>query len=297
MGGSGGRLDRCPEVSVQHSAAVSCRALGVFPILVLQMARRGITAAGAAQSRGRPPVPGSRRQVRFAAAQRLESSPRRHCYAITGQWSPPALCGIVWVVQLRDDDGRVLDAEFVIEPDEPYFAVIMDSRSGGSGGQDVVRVAVEVLASPVITHRGSWIGRAGSDLDVAQVNSGVEHGGDEGMAEHVRVWPGDPHPSGTGQAPQPAGGGVAVYPCGTAVEQDRAVAAGADRPVDSPRDGWWQRDQDGLGAFAARAQYRCPCSSPRSAMSAPVASKIRKPSSPSMATARSRTGSLSPGRR
>ena len=49
---------------------------------------------------------------------------------------------------------------------------------------------------------------AGSDLDVAQVNSGVEHGGDEGMAEHVRVRPGDPHSRGTGQVLQAAGGCV-----------------------------------------------------------------------------------------
>ena len=56
-------------------------------------------------------------------------------------------------------------------------------------------MAVEGLASPVITHRGAWIGMAGSDLDVAQVNSGVEHGRDEGMAEHVGVRPGDPHPA------------------------------------------------------------------------------------------------------
>lgn len=41
----------------------------------------------------------------------------------------------MWVVQLRDDDGRVLDAEFVIEPDGPNLAVIMDSRSGGSGSR------------------------------------------------------------------------------------------------------------------------------------------------------------------
>jgi len=39
----------------------------------------------------------------------------------------------------------------------------------------------------------------GSDLDVAQVNPGVEHSGDEGTAERVR--PGDPYASGIGQVP------------------------------------------------------------------------------------------------
>jgi hypothetical protein len=48
-------------------------------------------------------------------------------------------------------------------------------------------VAVEILAGPVIAHRGAWIGVAGGDLDVAQVHAGVEHGGDEGITEHVRV--------------------------------------------------------------------------------------------------------------
>jgi hypothetical protein len=29
----------------------------------------------------------------------------------------------------------------------------------------------------------------GGDLDVAQVDAGVEHGGDEGVPQHVRVHP------------------------------------------------------------------------------------------------------------
>ncbi len=62
------------------------------------------------------------------------------------------------------------------------------SGTGGHvGGQDVVGVAVEVLAGPVVAHGGAWVGVAGGDLDVAQVHASVEHGGDEGMAEHVRV--------------------------------------------------------------------------------------------------------------
>jgi hypothetical protein len=78
------------------------------------------------------------------------------------------------------------------------------------------------------------------------------------MAEHVRVRPGDPYPSGIGQAPQTAGGGVAVHPGAAAVEQDRAAGTSGYGAVDGPRDGWWQRDQDDLGAFAADAQYPVP---------------------------------------
>ena len=49
---------------------------------------------------------------------------------------------------------------------------------------------VEVLASSVIAHRGSWVCVACSDLDVAYWHPCIEHGGDTGMAQHVRVRPG-----------------------------------------------------------------------------------------------------------
>jgi hypothetical protein len=114
-------------------------------------------------------------------------------------------------------------------------------------------VAVEVLAGPVVPHRGARIGVPGGDLDVPQVHTGAEDGGDEGVAEHVRVRAGDPHACTFGQVPQAAGGNVAVYPGAAAVEQDRAVGAGAGRAVDGPPDRWWQWNQDDLGAFAARA--------------------------------------------
>ena len=41
----------------------------------------------------------------------------------------------------------------------------------------------------------------GGDLDVPQVHARVEHGRDEGVAEHVRVRPDDPHASNSGQVP------------------------------------------------------------------------------------------------
>ncbi len=96
---------------------------------------------------------------------------------------------------------------------------------------------------------------AGGDLDVPQVHARIEHRGDEGMAEHVRVRPGNPHPGGFGQPLQTTGGSVAVHPGTPAVEQDGAADAGANRPVDGPAGSWRQRDQDHLGAFAAHAQH------------------------------------------
>jgi hypothetical protein len=41
---------------------------------------------------------------------------------------------------------------------------------------------------------------AGGDLYVAKVHAGVEHGGDEGVPEHVRVHPRQVHASGVGAA-------------------------------------------------------------------------------------------------
>ena len=120
-------------------------------------------------------------------------------------------------------------------------------------------MTVEVLAGSVITHGGAWVGVPGSDLDIPQVDARVQHGGDKCMAQHVRMRTGDLHTC----APTAGGSGI--------------------RTIFVP--------------FPHTRSTRCPCSSPRSAMSAPVASKIRKPSSPSMATSANRTGPLTGGPR
>jgi hypothetical protein len=55
----------------------------------------------------------------------------------------------------------------------------MSSGSGAGGhvgGEDVVGVAVEVLAGPVVTHCGTWVGMAGSDLYVPEVHTRVKTG-------------------------------------------------------------------------------------------------------------------------
>src|SRR5690349_17675416 len=55
------------------------------------------------------------------------------------------------------------------------------------GSEDVVGVAVEILAGAVVPHGRAWVGVARGDLDVAEVDACIKHRGDEGMAQHVRV--------------------------------------------------------------------------------------------------------------
>jgi hypothetical protein len=66
-------------------------------------------------------------------------------------------------------------------------------------------VPVQVLASPVVSHGGAWIGVPG-DSHVAKVHTGIQHGGDEGVQEHARVHPGDRDAGVFGEPVEPAGG-------------------------------------------------------------------------------------------
>ena len=118
----------------------------------------------------------------------------------------------------------------------------------------------------------------GGDLDIPEVDACVEHCGDEGVAEHVRVCPSGLDAGGFGKLAQPTGSRVPIHPGTMVVEQDRPVRAACDRPVDGPADGWRQRDQVDLGTLPHTRSTRWPCSSPRSVMSVLVASKIRRPS-------------------
>ncbi len=77
-------------------------------------------------------------------------------------------------------------------------------ESSGTGGhvgsEDVVRMAVKVLACSVVAHGGPRVGVPGCDLYVAQVDAGVEHGGDEGVPQHVGA------SAGVGRRPGPRAG-------------------------------------------------------------------------------------------
>ena len=100
-------------------------------------------------------------------------------------------------------------------------------------------MAVEVLAGAVVAHGGARVGMAGGDLDVAKVDSGVEHGGDEGVSQHVGVHPGDVDAAIFCEVAKPASGAVPVHPGAATCEQDRAAAAVVDGAVDGSPDRWW----------------------------------------------------------
>jgi hypothetical protein len=52
-----------------------------------------------------------------------------------------------------------------------------ESGPGGHrGGEDVVRVAIQVLTGPVVAHGGARVCVAGGDLDIPEVNTSVETG-------------------------------------------------------------------------------------------------------------------------
>jgi hypothetical protein len=100
----------------------------------------------------------------------------------------------------------------------------------------------------------------------------------------MRMRSSDRNPGGFGEPPQPPGGGVAVHRCAAAVEQNRAADPAADRLVEDRPTAGGSGIKTTLEPLPHMRSTRWPCSSSKSPMSAPVASKIRKPSSPSIAT-------------
>ena len=75
-----------------------------------------------------------------------------------------------------------------------------------------------------------------------------------------------------------------VNPGAATVEQDRSARARSRRPVDGRPTAGGSGTRTTLVPLPQTRSTRWPCSSPRSPMSAPVASKILRPSSPSIAT-------------
>src|SRR5713101_1319999 len=92
----------------------------------------------------------------------------------------------------------------------PRETQVRSGTGGHVGGEDVVRVAVQVLAGPVIPHSRARIRVAGGDLNVPEAGAGIEHGRDESVAEHVRVRPGRLDAGGLGELTQAAGSRVPV---------------------------------------------------------------------------------------
>ena len=59
---------------------------------------------------------------------------------------------------------------------KPREAQAWSGAGGHVGGEDVVRVAVQVLTGPVVPNSGARVGVTGGDLDVPEVDAGIEHG-------------------------------------------------------------------------------------------------------------------------
>lgn len=78
---------------------------------------------------------------------------------------------------------------------------------------------------------------SGCDLNVAKVDAGVEHGGDEGVSQHVGMHSGNPYTGLFDETMQASGGAVAVHPCASGGEEDGAGRPVVDGPFDSATNG------------------------------------------------------------
>jgi hypothetical protein len=90
---------------------------------------------------------------------------------------------------------------------------------------------------------------SGCDLDVPEVHASVEHGGHEGVAEHVGMHPGGRDPGDLGQGAEPASGTVAIHPVSGSTAQDGSAGAAVGGAVDGPSHCRWQGYQGDLVAL------------------------------------------------
>jgi hypothetical protein len=133
-------------------------------------------------------------------------------------------------------------------------------------------------------HRRPGVSVTGGDLYIAEVSVGVEHGRDVRVAKHMRMCPGDLDAGGLGEPVQ-----AAVAAC-RSIRAPRVFSRIGPR-IRAPTARSMARATAGgsgtrttLVPLPHTSSTRWPCSSPRSAIFALVASKIRKPSRPGMAT-------------
>jgi hypothetical protein len=119
-------------------------------------------------------------------------------------------------------------------------------------------VAVEVLAGTVVPHCCAGICVPRGDLHVPQVDPGVEHGGHEGVPEHVGVHPREADASDGCELAQSPGCDVPVHPGAASVEQERSTGAIAGRPLDGAADRGRQRHQDDFAALVRHPQDPVP---------------------------------------
>ena len=121
--------------------------------------------------------------------------------------------------------------------------------------EDVIGMAVKILACSVVAHCGSRVRMAGSDLHVMKVDSGVEHRGHKRVPQHVRMHPRQTDTGISGQVLQPSGGGMAIHPHGAQVPQDGPDGSTRDRPLDRPLDRRRQWGEDDLATLTADLQH------------------------------------------
>jgi hypothetical protein len=96
---------------------------------------------------------------------------------------------------------------------------------------------------------------AGCDLHVSEIDTGVEHGGDEGVPQHVWVHARKPYAGLFGEAAQTSGGTVPVHPSATGGQQDGAGSPVVDGSFDGPADGRLEWNQGDLAALAADPEH------------------------------------------
>jgi hypothetical protein len=92
-------------------------------------------------------------------------------------------------------------------------------------------------------------------LHVAQVHTCVEHGGDEGVSQHVGVHAWQPQAGALCQATQPTSGAVPIHTGPATCQQDRPVLANVDSPFDGAAYGRREGHEHDLAALPAHPQH------------------------------------------
>lgn len=119
-------------------------------------------------------------------------------------------------------------------------------RGSHEGREYVVGVPIQGGPRTVVAHGGARVGVAGSDLDVAEVDACIEHGGHERVTQHVGVHASGGDPGRYGQGPQPSGGAVPIHPPPGPRAEQRAGVSSLDGAVHGPADGRRQGNEDDL---------------------------------------------------
>jgi hypothetical protein len=110
---------------------------------------------------------------------------------------------------------------------------------GHAGGQDLVRVTVEVLAGSLcIVVRGSACQAAICTSHRSTLASKLMHGSDKGVPQHAGMRPGDLDAGGPGEVARAAGDRVPVHPGAAGVQQDRPAGPGSCCAFKSAADRW-----------------------------------------------------------